>query len=252
MQDVVVYRGKKRSRMRAGFAPSRLFGVRRRRVIIPRPLRGAVRVGGYYGRYAGSGRGELKFFDTKKNFVAVAETGTILSLSLNLIPQGVTESERVGRKCTIKKIDIRGTFFANKVTDSSNTKNGIRIIVYVDQQANGATAAVADILEDITATNGYTSFYNLANQGRFRVLYDKARTIRASAVAQTAAGTFSTYLEQYDWRFAKTCNIPVEFSGVTGAIGEIRSNNIGVLAICGDSDGPPDVQYTARVRFSDS
>jgi len=50
----------------------------------------------------------------------------------------------------------------------------------------------------------------------------------------------------------KKCNIPIEYSGTTGAITEIRSNNIFLLA---SSDGQADDLVTmvgnCRVRFSD-
>lgn len=204
----------------------------------------------FAGRFANGG--ELKFFDTIKTNTNVAETGTILDDSLNHIVQGVTESNRIGRKCTIKSVHFRGTINNNVGTDVSQLKQSVRIIVYLDKQANGATAAVADVLEDVTALNGYNSFRNLANSGRFRILYDLRKALIIPAVAQTAAGTFSSYVNQWSWSFNKVLNVPIEFSGVNGLIAEIRSNNIGILAISTDSDNLPQVNYTCRVRFSDS
>ena len=204
----------------------------------------------FAGRFANGG--ELKFFDTIKAGTAVAETGTILDDSLNHIVQGVTESNRIGRKCTIKSLHFRGTINNQVGTVLGEIKQSVRIIIYLDKQANGATAAVADILEDVTALNGYNSFRNLANSGRFRVLYDMRKAMIQPAVAQTAAGTFSSYVNQWSWSFNKAVNIPVEFSGVNGLIAEIRSNNIGILAIASDNDNLPQVNYTCRVRFSDS
>ena len=196
--------------------------------------------------------GELKFLDTQKAATNVAETGTILDDSVNHVVQGVDENERIGRKVTIRSVHFRGTINNNLATATNTIKNSVRIIVYWDKQANGASAAVADILEDVTALNGYNSFRNLANSGRFRILYDVRKALIMPAVAQTAAGTFSTYISQWTWAFNKEVMIPVEFSGTTGAIGEIRSSNIGVLAISADSDSVPQVNYTCRIRFSDT
>lgn len=195
--------------------------------------------------------GELKFFDTLKALTVVAETGTILDDSVNHIVQGVGEENRVGRKCTIQSVHFRGTVTNQVGTGLGTIKNSVRIIVYLDKQANGATAAVSDILEDVTALNGYNSFRNLANSGRFRVLFDRRKQLIIPAVAQTAAGTFSSYVNEWSWAFNKSIVFPVEFSGANGTIDEIRSNNIGVLAICSDSDNPPQVNYTCRLRFSD-
>ncbi len=196
--------------------------------------------------------GELKFFDTLKGGTTISETGTILDDSLNHIVQGVGEENRVGRKCTIRSVHFHGTINNTASTVLGQTKNSVRIIVYVDKQANGATAAVADILEDVTELNGYNSFRNLANSGRFRVLMDLRKALIIPAVAQTAAGTFSSYVNQWSWSFNKTLTLPVEFSGADGAIDKIRSNNIGILAIAADSDDAPQVNYTCRVRFSDA
>ncbi len=225
---------------------------RKRRRSFARPSSKRVRFAARRGRRAVQD-GELKFFDTQKAATTVAQTGTVLDDSLNHIAQGVTENERVGRKCTVRSIHLHGTYQNSNVTSVNDTKNGVRIIVYLDKQANGATVAVSDILEDITATNGYNSFRNLANSGRFRILFDKRFPIHYPAVAQTAAGTFSTYLSMRNWSFHKTgLSIPLEFNGATGAIGEIRSNNIGIVGISVDSDGLPLVNYTCRLRYSDN
>ncbi len=71
---------------------------RRRREFVP----GRDRVGGYYGRYANGG--ELKFHDVDL-VDAVVAAGFNVTETINIIAQGVTESTRVGRKCTIKSIN---------------------------------------------------------------------------------------------------------------------------------------------------
>ncbi len=203
-----------------------------------------------YGRYAARGA-ELKFFDTQKAQTNVNSTGTVLDDSVNHIAQGVTENDRLGRKCTIKGVHFKGVYNNNLATALADTKQGVRIIIVVDKQTNGTAVTVADYLEDITEFNGYNSFRNLSNSGRFNVLMDKRFNIVIPAVAQTAAGTFSTYVTNYKWEFNKRINIPIEFSGTTGAIGEIRSNNIAIFAIAHDTTNLPQVGYTCRVRFSD-
>ncbi len=222
---------------------------------LPPQLRGRVRYGGYYGRLRGraaAAGSELKFFDTSTQNTTSLIAGVIASASVNLIPQGVTESTRVGRKCVLKRISFKGTLRNDESTTLAGTDNNMRIIVYLDQQCNGATAIPADILENVGANNtGFDSHYNLSNSGRFKILYDIRKNMIVPAVAQTAAGTFSSYRSTYVWSWGKACNIPVEFSDVTGAITEIRSNNVGVLIICNENDNQPTISYTCRVRFSD-
>jgi len=68
---------------------------------------GYDRTGGSYGRYAGRGA-ELKFFDTSLSFLFDTTGEVPATGQLVLIPQGVTESTRVGRKCVIKSVHLKG------------------------------------------------------------------------------------------------------------------------------------------------
>ncbi len=87
----------------------RSFTPRSRNVVMIQPRqRGALRVGGYYGRY--SNGGELKFHDVDVDDAVISSGGTVQTAgTINVIPQGVTEITRVGRKCTIRSINWRYT-----------------------------------------------------------------------------------------------------------------------------------------------
>ncbi len=200
---------------------------------------GYTRTAGYYGRY--SAGGELKFFDGAQALTAAAPAGAIFSPSLNLIPQGVTESSRVGRKCTAKSLHMTITVVLPNIVTDEKASDCYRIIVYKDKQTNGATAAVLDILEAAQ----YNSYRNLANSGRFVTLYDKTKTI-----VSPANDTGDCTQTEVTWSINLRCNMPLEFSGVTGAIGEIRSNNLGVLVV--NRTTAVKVGYTWRLRFSDN
>lgn len=218
--------------------------------------RGYLRRGGFYGRFNVGGRyrggpngggGELKFFDLDLDKITVATAGTLTD-SINKIPQGTTEITRIGRKCVIKKIGwkweaTKKTFDAQAIASVSDS---IRIMMYLDKQANGATAAVTDILEDAD----FQSFNNLANSGRFRILYDKQYVMNSVSLASDNAAVVSSQAWKRRGSFYKNCNIPIEFSGVAGAMGEIRSNNIGVILITENAQ----VDFTSkiRIRFTDS
>lgn len=223
--------------------------VKRRRVVVPRNLRGVARVGGYYGRFSGA-NAELKFLDTSKAITAFAAAGVLFDDSLNHVAQGNTESQRIGRKIVARHLSFRGIIQSGTATSATETDNGYRIIVYCDKQANGAAAAATDVLE----TDSYFSFYNLANQGRFKILYDQTRVLPINAMAQTAAGAFTTLSVDYKWEIRLKMNIPIEFDNTAtdGSIATIRSNNIGVLGWSVTSDAPPKLLYTARLRYSDS
>ncbi len=206
---------------------------------------GRDRIGGYYGRYAGRD-GELKFHDVALDDAVVSATGGITP-TLIIIPQGVTESNRVGRKCTLKSVHCRYRITL-PTQDAQGTPafgDTIRTIIYVDKQCNGATAAITDILE---AAN-VQSFRNLANSGRFTFLCDKLQFINYSGLASDNAGVVSQAGVSHSYVWNKRLNMPIEYDSTTGAITEIRSNNVSILllsahGICGFSS-------EFRFRFSD-
>lgn len=215
--------------------------LKRRRTAL---RKGFYRRAGYYGRYPPLGS-ELKFFDTNKASTPTAAAGTIFDDSLCHVPAGTGESERIGRKITIKSISVHTESVLISTSSSSNCDDAVRMILYHDKQCNGATAAVTDILESAA----YRSFNNLANKNRFRILKDMFLDISCQAGAGN--GTTNQFATVGKTRnFYLKCNIPVEFSSTTGAISEIRSNNIGVLVI--SSNGLMEFGYTARIRYTDS
>ncbi len=209
---------------------------------------GYDRVGGFYGRFSGSmGGGELKFKDLTLADAVVATAGSIAG-SLNLIAQGVTEQERIGRKCTIRSLQWRYEVTLPEV-DAAGTPSpadSIRVILFIDKQANGATAAITDVLE----TAALQSFKNLANQNRFVILMDKLHNIEYKGLSSDGAGVSSQAFVVHQYNMYKKCNIPLEFSGATGAITEIRSNNLGVILI--SSSGGVGFTSQIRLRFSDN
>lgn len=124
----------------------------------------------------------------------------------------------------------------------ATTTDTVRLIVYQDKQANGATIAVLDLLE----TANYQSFNNLSNSGRFRVLMDRTHTlVAASAIAGPSTGE-----DGMNFTFFKQLNMPIEFSAGAGVIAEICTNNIGVLAISRGGGVLLDSKF--RLRFTDS
>ncbi len=203
--------------------------------------RGRMRISGYYGRYRGN-RQEYKFHDIDLVDTAVAQGGTIL-VSQNLIAQGTTESERIGRKCTIRRIGWRYNFELLAQTDPIKGADVVRLIMYVDKQCNGAAAAVTDVLE----FNDYQSFYNMSNQNRFRILMDRTISMNSSAGGGNGT-TLDIFSHGVHGTFYKTCSIPIEFDSTTGALTEIRSNNIGVLIM--SRDGSCDFDSRVRLLFT--
>ncbi len=237
----VKYRSRTRYPLKKKFTTAQT--ITRARGIQP-SQRGYLQTSGFYGRYArnGSVGAELKFHDLDIDDAVVAINGNIAQASCNLIAQGVTESQRIGRKCTIRNINWRYEIVLPNAQNMTSVLDTIRVILYVDKQANGAAATVTGILE----SDDFQSFNNLANKGRFTVLMDRTHAINATAGAGN--GTANDVAgRQANYTFFKACNLPIEFDSTTGAITEIRSNNIGVLLL--GKQGFAGFNSKMRLRF---
>lgn len=199
-----------------------------------------------FGRFAGPSQ-ELKFHDLDIDDASITINGSIIEPSCLTIPQGTTESERIGRRVTVKNIHWKYNItFPAIATASAPEALTVRVIVYLDKQTNGAAATITGILE----TDNYQSFNNLSNTSRFRILMDRVHTIRVSGGAgDGAANDFAGLALNAEWH--KSCNIPIEYdnSFTTGVITTMRSNNIGVLLLGKGTAGVFDSKM--RIRFSD-
>ncbi len=209
--------------------------------------RGYDRTSGFYGRYNGTraGSNELKFFDVGIAPTTLNLTGNIFKDSINEIVQGVTETERIGRKCTIRNIAMR---ISLELPAQSNTalpvNDTVRVILYLDRQCNGAAATVLNIVE----TSDFQSYRNLSNTGRFRILSDREYTLNPIAAHGADATAEWGPVRINDTVYVKG-NIPLEFSGVTGLIGTIRSNNIGIMTLS-KLGTITTLEVQTRVRFA--
>jgi len=237
--------GAARKRFAAAGRPGPVFGVRLSRRILP-AQRGFMRRSGFYGRYGSRAIGsesEQKFFDTALAF-SVDSAGEVPATGqLVLIPQGVTESTRVGRKCVVKSIVMRGNF---STTFGVTSTGGVLVLYLIlDKQCNGAAAAATDVFMSTSFTSN--GMRNLANSSRFVILKRWIIHMNPMAGIVTVPMDMVRHIEFY-----KKCNIPLEFSSTTGAITELKSNNLFLMAV---SSGPFDdwaaFAGTCRVRFTD-
>lgn len=224
-----------------------VVSVPRARMQVARVVPGYTRAGGFYGRFQQRGRratsqGEHKFFDTALSFSFDTTTEVPATGQLVLIPQGVTESNRIGRKCNITSILIKGKVSLAPGAAATAATNAYLYVVE-DMQTNGAAAAVTDVF---TGNVSQSLVRNLANSSRFRILHKEVFSMNPGAGATTALNEHVTWMEWY-----KKCNIPIEYSSTTGAITEIRSNNIFLVA--GSDNGDDNVSFSGvcRVRFID-
>jgi len=210
---------------------------------------GITRTGGAYGRYGINAintgmRPEKKYIDTI--FTGTFDTtGEVLDATgLNLIAQGDTATTRDGRECWIKSIHIRGEIYCAAATGVSSSI--IRLLLILDTQCNGAYPAVLDVL----SSNGTKSFNNLDNSKRFKTLKDWHFAVNTPTLTTNfdANTRFSSSFYK-TIKYHKRCNIPIEFSSTTGAITEIKSNNLILIGISSVADDTVSYGITTRLRF---
>lgn len=212
-----------------------------------KPFRaGFNRTGGFYKRGgASANRAELKFFDTAQTINPILEIDNGFPSSLVHIVQGTGESERIGRKILVKQIQIRLNFALGTTDDPTRPNQTFRFVMYIDKQANGQQT---DPDTQLFTGDQPFAYRNLANSYRFKVMFDKIFTMNSMAATGNDVGTTGDFgtVRKY-LTISKRCNIPILYSGVTGGMSEIKTNNItyAVYAITANVLG----SLTAHVRI---
>jgi hypothetical protein len=193
---------------------------------------------------------ELKYSDRVRDDEAspqqISTSGTELtSDNICAVAQGTTASTRIGRKISVKSLEIRAALELNKkrwdnVTTPGNsngmTTNRVRLLVVVDKQTNGSPNGN---LSNILTQADVDGMRNLEYQQRFKVLYDK--TFNFNSPGQQAAGSSEIYAAgvrkkvHIFKRFKKP--LTIMYNGTSGLNTELTSNSIAVWAVSDFNDG---------------
>jgi len=203
---------------------------------------------GMYGRF-GTGRGfgpqvEKKFFDTTLAFAAGSGAWCNSNATGALVvglAQGTAANQRIGGKIIIKSIQIKLKFV---LAPGAQDDDNFHVYLIQDTQANGAYPDANGSYFDAGGGAIGTQLRTLMNANRYRLLKHMVVNLNSEAGVATA---FSGDDKQDDC-FIK-CNIPIWFNSNTGAITEIRSNNI--LIYYGSTASTATVAGVARVRYTD-
>lgn len=229
--------------------------LKRSRIIEPKKKTkksdGTTRVSGYYGRFGFVDQGprtvvEKKYFDTVKDSASITGGGTVMNNSLLLIGAGTGATQRVGRMIKLKSIHLRGHVVSNLATASDY----YRIVVYLDQQANGAAATLTDIFANGSGGSApqITSYLNLQNSRRFKILRDMRMESQAT-LYNSAATNFGQDIKHFDANIS--CDLTIEYGTNGSAITDLKSNNVGIVVFSFHTSNLSTISYVARVRFTD-
>lgn len=182
---------------------------------------------------------ELKFKDIIHVFNPVPVVGVVTDTIVG-VTQGVMEQNRIGRKIFIKHVSFKINIILPQTTNLNDGNDAIRLIVFVDKQTNGATAQTTAILR----VPGLLAHYDLPNRERFNIMYDETWTLNASA-AEAGASYRSQQNKQLDF----AVNVPIDFTGPSGNVTAITSNNISFLLV--SENAAAEFNVITRVRFQD-
>lgn len=202
-----------------------------------RPTKGA-RVKGPIRKAIGP---ELKFIDIAGAGYIADTTGTVTCL--NLIGEGDDYTNRDARQATIKSVQLHGWFGPS---DTTTTISKGRLLLVWDNAANGAIAAITDIL---VAANAY-SFPNINNQNRFTILRDMPFTI--GGIDTTATSTYAMSPSVFDVEVYLKINHITQFNGTAAAITSIQNGALLMVTIGTNGSATAGTfNIGTRVRFVD-
>lgn len=204
---------------------------------------------------------ETKFLDSAVDAVTVnaaadASTGEkdpTLGSCLNSILQGNGESQRIGRKVTLKSVELDGVISAVGNADAADAPQQASyfIALVLDKQTNGVQMNSEDCFlnKGATALLAASPLRDMEFLSRFRVLKTvKLRAPRPYAFTDgTGTGSISGF--QIPWKMRASLNIPVNFVAAAGGIGDIVDNSLHVIAWASSVELAPKISYNSRVKY---
>lgn len=220
---------------------------------------GFTRSAGAYMRYQPSGA-ELKWRDDDFGIVNMPVGYAAVIDPIANIAQGTEPFQRIGRQVVIRKIDVKIQLQAQWVFSAAQpfpAACSYRVDLVLDKQANGALPVPADIYDSAIVGQAATNrWLNLYNSDRFVVLKRWEGDLNPPSFGTNGGAAFANVYTQRDLKLSKNCAVKMEFSGVTGANAEIRSNNL-LMVYSYESNQPANCQFNVitadtRLRFSDT
>ncbi len=216
-----------------------------------------ARIGGFMGI-------ELKFYDQKLVNGAIAapadasagEQDPSATIMLNTVVQGDGESQRDGRRITMKSIYVEGVVTIAVQTGQSGGDSAATIFIalVMDKQTNGATISSEDVFINPGANAKLAAgpLRNLQFSKRFRILGTRKFTMSQVSMTNDTGSTGGVIISGITKRFQFFKNLGnkiVNFSNTTETVANIVDNSIHVIAYCSSTAMAPLISYSSRLRF---
>ncbi len=167
------------------------------------------------------------------NTVSVAVSTTPFIRYLNVTAQGTDVSSRIG----IQQLNVSLAFRWTYVTTVGGAAAPVlRLMIVHDKSPNGVPMVLGSILQDPTVP--LTSFINMDNANRFRVLVNRRLTLGPADPAKQGS-------------FFKKLNIKTRYSGPGGSEASLRTGAIVLLIVGVETTAAtnPFLDFSSRVRF---
>jgi len=162
--------------------------------------------------------------------------GTLTGGLCNAIVQGDGDNNREGNIIHIKRLKFLFTAF-------DSVPSLVRVIVFVDRQANGSTPTVTDVLDSASYLAQYSELNVVGHGGsRFTILWDHTWTVNPQIAATATYG--STFAKDF------TMKMPVTYIANAGTAADVSKNNIWLLSISSTTTGV--YQYSSSLVYTDN
>ncbi len=208
---------------------------------------------------------EVKFYDqgllnaslTAPNDATGGEHDPSATIMMNTVTQGDGESQRDGRRITMKSIFVIGNVKTNAKAAQSTADNAtlVFIALVMDMQTNGATIASENVFVNPAASANLAAdpFRNLQFTKRFRILATRkiVLTTQSMANATSFSADSGVIYAGITRRFKMFVNLNtvVNYTGTTETVANIADTSLHLIAWCSDTGLAPLLSYSSRLRF---
>jgi len=223
--------------------------------------------------------GEMKYFDCELDATALTvltttwpagtmkDPGTTINLGSAAVATplclfaptvGSALNQRIGRKCKMLKVKVRGQIqiVQQSAQSAADAPTKIRVILVQDTQTNAAQMTAASLINDGGGPGTViNAFQNPNFFGRFRVLKDKMIPMANPTIAgsPTAGDVVQSGLIRdfkMSYRFRKP--VTVDFNATNGGtVADIIDHSLHIVAGVTNTTLAPTISYYTRVSYKE-
>jgi len=152
------------------------------------------------------------------------------------VAQGSGDSGRIENVIVMKKIMMR----LCAVATGTSQNNCYRVLIIYDNQPNGTTPSISDILVGAGPTHSSREFLDLVNRRRFKTVYNSGIF---------PVGTNTNDNDNRSTEFYKSAAAESVFNGMGGTIASISTGSYLLVLIGDGASASVSAQFDIQIRF---